>query len=116
MGGRPGRRQGLGHIIGLLLLLLRALLLLLLVRRQGERGRLEPPRDLAVHAQPRVDLLRVPALDLRGGWVGWGIGVGWLVDGVDRGGAGLEALATPIEKVLSSERLSLDGMQSVWHP
>ncbi len=32
------------------------------------------------------------------------------------GWAGLEALATPIEKVLSSERLSLDGMQSVWHP
>lgn len=32
------------------------------------------------------------------------------------GWAGLEALAAPIEKALFSERLSLDGMQSVWHP
>jgi protease-4 len=32
------------------------------------------------------------------------------------GWAGLGALAAPIEKALSSERLSLDGMQSVWHP
>jgi protease IV len=32
------------------------------------------------------------------------------------GWAGLGALADPIEKALSSERLSLDGMQSVWHP
>jgi protease-4 len=30
--------------------------------------------------------------------------------------AGLGALAAPIQKALSSERLSLDGMQSVWHP
>jgi hypothetical protein len=52
------------HIIHLPLLLRRLLVPFLPVRRQGQRGGLEPPRDLAVHAQPRVQLCRVPLLDL----------------------------------------------------